>query len=695
MTQLLASIAAAASIADAFAAAMVDPATFATLSEAVDDPVLVMWLRTHRKAIGAGAVDEAITLMRRRAAKAEDDRRRANRQSRAQSGDNGPTPTIGDALGRTDLPRLEVPPGWMCDRGGISKLVEKKIDGEDVVVPVRVSHRAIVTSGVLIGVDAGDREIVIEWPDDRGDGWSSAVVRASSTQDPKAFVLLRDRGAPVARRNAIDLAHWLDEVEHWNADRIPRAWHTSRLGWQGEGGKLGYVWGRKLLTAGGESSCDAPPGEWKDDHVRLAIPEADGRQQLAEGCAARGTWEGWRDSIAAVVDYPRVMIGVYGSLAACVLGIVPAAPSAIIDWSGETSRGKTTTLAVAASVWGRPELKGAGVMRTWDVSASALESLAEACTDLPLILDDTKRATTRGRSEDVASLLYQVAAGQGRGRGRPDGMRRTATWRTILLSTGEAPATSWTQDAGARARVLSLVGAPIPDGSEKLVQGLEVGIRENYGHAGPQFVRWLLDHPAAAAKIRDRYAASCAKWAVAVDAGPVGSRLAQILALLEIGAVALHDVLGVHRPALDPIATVAVNACRAGALDADRPREALRAVYEWAASRPHEFWGRHAEGKEGEPLRPPSRGWAGVWYRGHDWTEIAFLPACLRRVLVHHGYSPDDVLPRWRERGWTVGDEGDSGTQKRMIGEDRIRHVILRRGTIDHAAGIERTQLGD
>lgn len=596
-------------------------------------------------------------------------------------------PEIGAALSREDLPHLAVPNGWTCDDRGICFLATKKVDGEDVTIPVRVSHRPILTTGVLIGVDTGDREIVLEWPNDRGDGWTSAVVRSSMTQDPKQFLALRDRGAPVSGAGARDLARWLDDLEERNAMNIPRAWHTNRLGWQGEKGRLGYLWGRSLMTPGGSANCDEPPAKWETDHVRLSVPELDGRQQLVNGCAGKGDWYGWVETIKLLTPYPRVMLGIYASLAACCLGLIPEAPTPIIDWSGETSRGKTTTLCVAASVWGRPELRGAGIMRTWDVSAAALESLAETCTDLPLILDDTKRATTRGRAEDVSSIIYQVAAGQGRGRGRPDGMRNTAIWRTMLLSTGEAPATSFSNDAGSRGRVLSIVGAPLPDDSEKLVRRVEVGIRDNYGLAGPRFVRWILDHPTQANKLKARYPAACAEWAAIVDAGPVGGRLAQILALLEIGATALHEILGIPRPDEDPIATVAVAACRAGASDSDRPKEALRAVYEWSVGRQSEFWGRHATNQNGDPIKPPPKGWAGAWRRD-AWDEIAYIPTVLRRILEHHSYAPADVIPRWQERGWILGERENITTRDRSIDGEKMRCVVISREFLEIAAGV-------
>jgi hypothetical protein len=283
-------------------------------------------------------------------------------------------------------------------------------------------------------------------------------------------------------------------------------------------------------------------------------------------------------------------------------------------------------------------------------------------------------------------MLYQIVAGQGRGRARPDGMRRTSTWRCLLLSTGEAPATSWTQDAGARARVLSVRGSPFPDGVGKMIGELEAGLRENYGHAGPALVRWLLRQPTDPRPwLREAYEKSKARWTELAGGGAVGGRLAQSLALLELGAWAAHKVVGLRQPTVDPLVEVALPAAIAGAADADRAAAALRAAYTWAAAHPADFWGRHVCERDGEPRQPP-RGWAGAWASG-DWDSIAFVPECLARVLRHEGgFALEDVLPWWAERGWLVVD-GKHVRPKRQIGREKVRCVVIKRSALDSVDG--------
>jgi putative DNA primase/helicase len=649
---------------------------------AVDAPTLYdAFLLRHRKGLGVSGAAALKKAIDRHIEQVVEDREDAARRAAEADRAAAPPPPTLDVVLEASMPKLVVPGGWTCNRGGIWKLLPSRDGG---TYDIHVARRPMIVSGVLRDLETGERSLVVEWAPEHLGAWGRAIVDASETQDPRLFLKLRDLGAPVSGRNSRDLAEWLDHLEERNAGILPRAHNTTRLGWAGPHGELGFLWGKVLLREGADQPGDLPPTAWSTAHVRLAIPDDDGRAQIASACHTAGTEDGWRAAIGLVLEQPRVLLGVYAALASVFLGIIPDAPNAIVDWSGETSRGKTTTLRIAASCWGRPD----GLMGTWDVSPAALESLAEMSCHMPLILDDTKKATTRGGDGSiVASIIYQVGSGKGRGRGRPDGMRRTATWRVIVLSTGEAPATSFTQDAGARARVLSLGGSPLPENSARLVQQVTEAISANYGHAGPAVVRWLLARRDAWPKIRAKYLDRVRHWGQEAGNSPVADRLGQILALIELGATALHDILKVPRPKSDPM-VIALAAAVRGADDADRPTAAMAAVYDWAIQHEAEFFERAPIDRATNEPRVPARGWAGVWRDTAMWTEIAFVPDCLTRVLEHLGFDPDDIIPRWLERGWMPRDGKNRGLQRTIAGH-RSRLLVIPRQSLENAVRVE------
>ena len=118
-------------------------------------------------------------------------------------------------------------------------------------------------------------------------------------------------------------------------------------------------------------------------------------------------------------------------------------------------------------MWGRPDQSG--LLRSWDATTNYLEAYAATLQNLPVLLDDTKQSKRKGQ---IAGVLYSHSYGQSKGRARPGrgaksvDTRDSLRWLSILISTGEARITSYSEDEGARARCLCYEGAPLGSGAE-------------------------------------------------------------------------------------------------------------------------------------------------------------------------------------------------------------------------------------
>src|SRR4051794_18740252 len=188
------------------------------------------------------------------------------------------------------------------------------------------------------------------------------------------------------------------------------------------------------------------PTDWHEDWIAFRGLAA-GDEQIADAYHAAGSLQGWLRAVQAVAGYPLALLALYAAFVPPLLEIL-GAPNFIVDWANRTTTGKTTALRVAASVWGKPDERAVdGALGTWDATTVWIERASAVLHGLPLILDDTKRAKN---PKVIAEALYSVASGRGRGRGNPRSLAQTRTWRTVLLSTGESPATSFTQDGGTR-----------------------------------------------------------------------------------------------------------------------------------------------------------------------------------------------------------------------------------------------------
>lgn len=171
---------------------------------------------------------------------------------------------------------------------------------------------------------------------------------------------------------------------------------------------------------------------------------------------------------------------------------------------GDSSKGKTTALQVAASVWGAP-IGADPFVRQWRATANALETTAAGHNDCLLPLDEIAQADPR----DIGEAAYMLANGQGKDRMRDrGGLRRTATWRTLFLSTGEETIGDLmakggkSVKAGQEVRFLDIpADAGAGFGAFEDVHGeadgnafsrvIRQAAQEQHGVAGPAFVSWF------------------------------------------------------------------------------------------------------------------------------------------------------------------------------------------------------------
>ena len=511
---------------------------------------------------------------------------------------------------------LHMPPGYHVDPAGVCLIGP---EGERIYV----TSAPVYVSAIARDVEQDGVSLELRWRGD--DGWASHTVDRFVAADARSLVRLASDGMPVHSGNATELVKYLAAFEAYNQAALPRINISRHMGWAGEA----FLWGTDDLTAG------SGPG------VTLAGNPA--MMARAEPYREGGTWEGWTDAVRRLVcPSPSVMLALYASACAPLLRILDA-DGFVVDWSGETSQGKTTALRVAASVWGVPK-RDTGIIGSWSAPSTVGATVrAWFSQSMPVLLDDTKE----GRDDVVAALLYMIPAGREGDKGAADGsLRQARTWRTVLLSTGESPITSRSQDGGARARTLCIEGSPVKTGEQAIQIAEAMG--QHHGHLGPRVVRYAIDH---ADQLRAAYEAHRAQYRADAQSAVQG-RAAAYVAALRVAAEVCTAV-GCPVPDRDPL-DLAVQAAADAGVSADRPKEAMAALLTWCASHEAEFYGRTHE--------QPHSGWAGVWQPGRS--PIGLDEAVIARVLHASGYRLAEVLHAWQSRGWMESNPGK--TKKRM-----------------------------
>lgn len=143
----------------------------------------------------------------------------------------------------------------------------------------------------------------------------------------------------------------------------------------------------------------------------------------------KGTLDEWINGVAKYCGNNIIMMACLGvSFAAPLLKILNE-ESGGINWVGDSSKGKTTTLDVGRSIWGSVELKS-----TWLATSNGIEASASMCNDMCLFLDEIGQANPK----NIGDIIYLLGNGKGKSRMTEDIVARpTLKWRTTLLSTGE------------------------------------------------------------------------------------------------------------------------------------------------------------------------------------------------------------------------------------------------------------------
>jgi hypothetical protein len=582
---------------------------------------------------------------------------------------------------------LVVPFGYEIDDKGVRTVT---VDEVGNVKNTPVCARPILVTGRLVDPDGLAAELlVVRWHDGRA--WQGRVVGRSQVCQARELAGLSAYGLPVGSASAALVSEWLETFTVHNLPKLPTAKAVTSMGWRNLDTPTPiFVLGPEVLRADGTSAPsqldDSDPTTWPDNAVHLRA-EDPATLHLTRAWRMGGTWEGWLEVAAKAAAHPALGLALQAAVAPMILRIVGAA-NFVLDIAGITSQGKSTALYFAASAMGFPDDKQQGIVRPWNSTRVGIERVSAFCADLPLLLDDT-RQLNRKQVEDVSSVVYMVVNGQGRGRGTATGgVQTSASWHTVMLSTGETPITELAPAGGAAARTVSLFGSPLGGtDQEETARAIRDGSFTHYGHVGRRVAFWLMGKEGGEARtelVRRWYAEEVRRVSadgVREDVRAVLARAADYAAVLAVvGRVLVAVGVPAWRGVVTPRA-LAETAIAATAENADRPTEALGAVYAWCAERPEAFWGRHREDKNGRAELPSGGKWLGAWAEAAVWDRIAVNEAALKLLLRERGFDVEATLRTWLARGWVNGQDGRASRVVK-VGETTLRCVVLQRQAV-------------
>lgn len=274
---------------------------------------------------------------------------------------------------------------------------------------------------------------------------------------------------------------------------------------------------------------------------------------IAHSFRQAGTLREWQQEVAARCSgNSRLMFAVSMALAGPLLQPL-GEQSGGIHLVGGTSTGKSTILHVAASVWGGGQ---SAFVRSWSATVNGLEAVAELHNDSILILDELHSANPKS----IVEVVYALGNGVGRARmNRNLALRPVIAWRTLFLSSGEITLEEHASKAGERppgGAEVRMLNVPADAGAglgafealhgerdaRSFADRLRLAASKTYGTAGPEFVRYLVNHHAEvreiAAKLRQEFVSTTLPSDAASEVGRACQRFALIAAAGELAVQA-------------------------------------------------------------------------------------------------------------------------------------------------------------
>lgn len=340
---------------------------------------------------------------------------------------------------------------WCCDERGITGV--DKFGGE-----VIACLHPILPILKFKNVDTGITKVKLAFK--TYDKWETLIVDKRTISSANSIVELSSNNISVSSENAKTLVKYLQDIEHYNRDKIPIMNSIARLGWIEDFGFSPYV---ENLIFDGDQKCGEKYKSIKE----------------------KGSFDIWLKTVKEIRQSgitARILLA--SSFSSVLVEKVGGLPF-FVHMYGGTEVGKTVGLMLASSVWGNPDNKH-GYMETLNNTNFFIEKLATFFNNMPLIMDELQLIQ---KEKNFDYIIYSLTEGKGKGRGNKNGgMDISGTWKNCIITSGEHSILNSNSGGGAVNRIIEV------ECKEKLFnnpRNLVETIKDNYGFAGKIFVEWL------------------------------------------------------------------------------------------------------------------------------------------------------------------------------------------------------------
>lgn len=347
---------------------------------------------------------------------------------------------------------------WIADEQGVRMYVNI---GNFPVEKLACSH-PILPVMILENAETGKEKMKIAFR--KGFFWKELTVDKNVLYSANRIVSLSDYGVIVTSETSKALVSYISDIESCNQFQLERQISTGKLGWI--------------------------RGEFMPYGKSVIFDNEDKFKNAYEAVTQKGDRDEWYDLVTEIRSGTRIEPKIYiaGALASVLLEPLNALPFIVNLW-GDTGKGKTVAIMLAASVWANPD--GNEYVTDPKSTPTALELRLDFLNNMPMLIDDLAQLKEKYNG-DFSELVYLLCSGRGKDRANASlGLNKPTNWKNVILTNGEHSMVTETMQGGAVNRIIDVEmaeGYIFPDGN-KVVET----VKKNYGFCGKEFIDLIQD----------------------------------------------------------------------------------------------------------------------------------------------------------------------------------------------------------
>ncbi|WP_260390054.1 DUF927 domain-containing protein [Staphylococcus warneri] len=529
----------------------------------------------------------------------------------------------------------KIPDGYQLgDNSWLYMLVEKGRGDNKQVVPKLLTSTPPFITHKFRDIESG--EFYYQLAFSQNNISYNMKVTAREIADAQYIIGLATKGFDVTTSNRAPLVDYLAMFMRINNKPIIQV-----------ATRLGYI----------KNKFVSPYEDEQGDGVKLLNLDH-GKQKIIDAFHTKGNIDNYANGLFKhIKDKPMVMMMFYGSLGSILVKDF-GTESIIVEQSMRTSKGKTFSERICASIWGFYE----DLVMEWNTTKTSVERMASFLNAFPLIMDDTRKANYK----DLPQIFYQFSGGKSKGRATKErGIDYSEEWKTILLSTGEVSTPDISEKGGVAGRVVTLQDEPFPNTSQDDFNEMYKAFSNNYGLLGKLFIKQYNSNKE---KYKLSFESATSYFVDKAEGNEVMARIARSFALLQVAGEILNDIEGFeHDPYI--ITNKAHTSMMKNNQSIDKPKQMMVGLLDYLDA--------HRASIEGDNYEKVTHGDIKAIYKKEG---LCVITQTVRDFL---GDELNNITGGWIEKDYLITDKDDRRTKRISHNGSKPRGYMIKNEVIE------------